>query len=177
MTNGLDILAQTIVTGNLVLIQGLGLYALTRHTKDVNSAARTGITTFAGMVVGAVMLWLLGSLVPSSPARQVGFYLVIGLISAMAAPRLVGQQTCLEHQVLDSALIGMLLLMSQDGVTGVQNLWVALGGGLGYLVTLVVMATLRERLELAPIPKSLRGTPILLITAGLLAMALLGFRF
>jgi len=39
------------------------------------------------------------------------------------------------------------------------------------------MATLRERLELAPVPKALQGTPIMLITAGLLAVALLGFRF
>lgn len=177
MTNGLDILAQTIVSGNLVLIQGLGLYALTRHTKDVKSAAWAGLNTVAGLFVGASLLWMLGDLLPSAPAAQVGIYLVIGLVSALAAPRILRQKTCIEQHLLDTALVGMLLLLGRDGITGVQNLWLALGGGLGYLLTLVVMATLRERLELAPVPKALKGTPIILITAGLLAIAILGFRF
>jgi electron transport complex protein RnfA len=53
----------------------------------------------------------------------------------------------------------------------------ALGAGLGFFLVLVVMASIRRRLELAPIPKPLRGLPIMLITTGLLAIALLGFRF
>lgn len=177
MTNGLDILAQTIITSNLVLIQGLGLYALTRHTKDVKSAALAGLNTFVGMLVGAILLWLLGGFVPGAPALQVGFYLIVGLVAALVTPWLLRRDISLESKVLDSALIGMLLLMGRDGVTGVQNVWVALSAGLGYVLVLVVMATLRKRLELAPIPKALRGTPILLITAGMLAIALLGFRF
>ncbi len=65
------------------------------------------------------------------------------------------------------------------GVSGPGNVSAAFAGGLGYCFILVIMATLRQRLELAPIPRSLRGgVPILLITAGLLGgIALLGFRF
>ncbi|NMB02253.1 MAG: hypothetical protein GX971_12175 [Firmicutes bacterium] len=177
MTNGLDILAQTIVTGNLVLIQGLGLYALTRFTKDVKSAAQAGLNTFVGMLVGAVLLWLLDGIVPTNPTFQIGFYLVVGLVAAVAAAWILRTDSSLEQKAIDSALIGMLLLMGNDGITGVQNIWVALGAGLGYALVLVVMATIRKRLELAPVPKALRGTPILLITAGLLGLALLGFRF
>ena len=177
MTDGLDILAQTIFTGNLVLVQGLGLYALIRYTKDVSGALRAGLNTCAGMLVGAALLWLLGDLAPTSPAPQVGFYLVIGLVSAMVAPCLTGRRASQEHHVVDTALIGMLLLMGRDGIAGVHNLWVVLGGGLGYAVILVVMATIRQRLELSPIPKALKGIPIILITAGLIAIALLGFRF
>lgn len=177
MTNGLEILAQTIVTGNVILVQGLGLYALTRYTKDVKSAAFAGLNTLVGMLVGAVLLWLLGGLVPSTPTFQVGFYLIIGLVAAAVTPWLLRQDTSLEQKAIDSALIGLLLLLGRDGVSGVQNVWIALGAGVGYLAVLVVMATIRKRLELAPIPKALRGTPILLITAGLLAIALLGFRF
>ncbi len=177
MTDGLDILAQTIVTGNLVLVQGLGIYALTRYTKNVNMAFKAGLTTFVGLLVGSTLLWLLGGVAPTLPATQIGFYLVVGLMAAMVAPRLTRQQVSFEHQAVDTALIGMLLLMGRAGIAGVQNLWMAMGGGLGYLLILVIMATLRERLELAPIPKALRGTPILLVTAGLLAIAVLGFRF
>lgn len=177
MTNGLDIVAQTIITGNLILVQGLGLYALTRYTKNVKEAAQTGLTTLIAMLTGGVILWLLEGVIPTSLPVEVGFYLVVGLVAALVASRVLGAKTTLEQSMVDSSLVGLLLLMARDGIGGVNNVWVALGGGLGYLLTLVVMATLRERLELAPIPKALRGTPIILITAGLLAIALLGFRF
>lgn len=177
MTDGLEILAQTVITGNLVLVHGLGLYALTRYTKNVKEAACAGGTVLAGMLVGSVLLWLFGSLIPAAPALQVGFYLLIGLVAGLITPSLLKQEAAPERRAVDSALVGLLLLLGREGITGVYNIWMALGAGLGYLLVLVVMATIRRRLELAPIPKPLRGMPILLITAGLLTIALLGFRF
>lgn len=177
MTNGLDILAQTIVSGNVVLVQGLGLYALTRYTKDVQTAAKAGLTTLIGLILGSLLLWLCGGFIPSQPAAQVGFYLVVGLMAALWAPVLLRQESTLEDKVVDSALVGTLLLLGREGAVGVQNVWLGLGAGVGYLLVLMVMTTIRRRLELAPVPKALRGTPILLLTAGLLAIALLGFRF
>lgn len=177
MTDGLDILIETAITGNLVLIQGLGLYALTRYTKTVRGAAIAGLNTVAGMLVGAAILWLLGDIVPTSPTSQIGFYVVVGFVSAIVAPWLTRQNTSPEYHVVDTALIGLLLLLAVRGVTGVQNVWVALGASLGYFVVLVIMATIRERLALAPVPKAFQGVPIILITAGLLGIALLGFRF
>jgi Na+-translocating ferredoxin:NAD+ oxidoreductase subunit A len=49
------------------------------------------------------------------------------------------------------------------------------GGGLGFTLALVIMAGIRERLEIAEIPENLKGAPIALITAGLLALAFYGF--
>lgn len=144
MSNGLQIIAQMFVTGNLLLIQGLGLYALTRYTKDVKSAAKTGLNTFVAMVVGGVLLWLLGGIIPSSLGLQVGFYLAIGLVAALVAPYILGQKTCDENNLFDSALVGLFLLMGRDGIAGIENLWFAVAGGLAYLATLVVLATLRE---------------------------------
>lgn len=176
MTNGLEILAQTIITGNLILVQGLGLYALTRFTRNVQDAVWTGLTTLVGMLVGGVLLWVFQGVQPSSLAVEVGYYLVVGTVAALVTHRLLKRRIVVEDTFMDSALVGFILLMGRDGITGVHNLWFALGGGVGYCLTLVVMATLRQRLEMAPVPKALRGTPILLITAGLLAIALLGFR-
>ena len=179
MTNGLEILAQTVVSGNLVLVHGLGLYALIRHTTNVKEAAKAGVTLLTAMLLGSVLLWLLGPIIPVAPAPHLGFYLLVGLVAGFTAPHILkqGQVSSLERRAVDSALVGLLLLMGRSGAAGVQNLWFALGAGLGYLIVLVVMATIRKRLELAPIPKALQGVPILLITVGLLAIALLGFRF
>lgn len=177
MTNGLDILAQTVITGNLILIQGLGLYALTRYTKSVKEAAWTGLSTLVAMLLGGLLLWLFQGIQLTSLSVEVGYYLVVGIMAALMAYKLLGRNISLEDALTDSALVGLLLLLSRDGVTGVNSLWVTLGAGVGYVLTLLVMATLRQRLDLAPVPKALRGTPILLITAGLLAIALMGFRF
>jgi electron transport complex protein RnfA len=65
--------------------------------------------------------------------------------------------------------------MATRDISGVENLWFALGSSLGYFIVLIVMATIRQRLELAPIPKAFQGIPIVLITAGIMGIALLGF--
>ena len=176
MIDGLDILIGTVITGNIVLIHGLGLYALTRYTKTVDGAVRAGLNTVVGMLVGAIILWLLGNIVPTSPTSYLGFYVIVGFVAASAAPYLTRQNTSREYHVVDTALIGLLLLMAEGGVMGVDHLWYAMGAAFGYFVVLVIVATIRQRLELAPIPKALQGTPIVLIIAGLLGLALLGFR-
>lgn len=176
MIDGLDILVETIVTGNLVLIHGLGLYALTRYTKSVESAVRAGTNTMVGMLLGAAILWLFGDIVPISPTSMLGFYVGVGFVAALVAPHLTGYAEAREYHVVDTALIGLLLLMATRGVVGVDHLWYALGASVGYFTVLVAMATIRQRLELAPVPKALQGIPITLITAGLLGIALLGFR-
>lgn len=176
MTNGLEILAQAVVTGNLILVHGLGLFVLTRYTKNVREAASAGLTVAVGMLVGAILLWLCGSIIPAAPVPQVGFYLLVALAASCLTSALLKQDVTIERRSVDSAIVGLLLLMGRSGVTGVHNVWMALAAGVGYLLVLVVMATIRRRLELAPVPRPLQGLPILLITAGLLAMALLGFR-
>ncbi|HHY14713.1 MAG TPA: hypothetical protein GX521_01425 [Firmicutes bacterium] len=177
MINGLEALAKTIITGNLILVQGLGLYALIRHTHDVKEALRSGGTTFVGMLLGGALLWLLGGITFASLSAQIGYYLLVGAVASVLAHSVLKQGGCLQDRLADSALVGLLLLLGGAGVSGPGNVSAAFAGGLGYCFILVIMATLRQRLELAPIPRSLRGVPILLITAGLLGIALLGFRF
>lgn len=177
MTNGLDLLAKTLITGNLVLVQGLGLYALVRRTESLKTALYTGCTTLLAMLLGGLMLWLLGGFAFASLSVEIGFYLVVGAIASISAHSILKQNGALEDRLADSALVGLLLLLGRTGAEGVSNVAVAFGSGLGYCLILTVMAVLRQRLELAPIPKSLRGAPILLITAGLLGIVLLGFRF
>ncbi|HKM43090.1 MAG TPA: Rnf-Nqr domain containing protein [Limnochordia bacterium] len=175
MIDGLEILVETVITGNLVLIQGLGLYALTRYTKSVPTAVKAGSNTVVGMLLGALILWLLGDIVPTSPTSQIGFYVLVGFVAAATAPRLTRRDTSSEYHVVDTALIGLLLIMATRDISGVENLWFALGSSLGYFIVLIVMATIRQRLELAPIPKAFQGIPIVLITAGIMGIALLGF--
>lgn len=133
-----------------------------------------------GMLLGGALLWLLGGITFASLSAQIGYYLLVGAVASVLAHSVLKQGGCLQDRLADSALVGLLLLLGGGaGVSGPGNVSAAFAGGLGYCFILVIMATLRQRLELAPIPRSLRGgVPILLITAGLLGgIALLGFRF
>ena len=95
----------------------MGLYALTRYTKNVKEAVEAGISVVTSMV-GSVLLWLCGSIIPSSPVPQLGFY----LLARQSRWRLDSEAgSSAEKMAVDSALVGLLLLLGRDGVTGVQN--------------------------------------------------------
>ena len=79
------------------------------------------------------------------------------------------------------AVLGVTMLVIEKGAADptfgyVQSLVNAFGSGVGFLVAMVLFAGVRERLETCDIPKSLRGLPITLIAASLVAVSFLGFQ-
>ena len=84
--------------------------------------------------------------------------------------------------IINCAILGvtMLVLQKMDTTTAYSYTYVhalvnALGAGIGFLVAMVMFAGVRSRLETADIPKSLRGLPITLVSASLVALSFLGF--
>jgi electron transport complex protein RnfA len=73
------------------------------------------------------------------------------------------------------AILGLALFQTNKGYGFVQCLVYALGAGVGFTLALVLMAGLREKLELSQVPDVVRGTALALIVAGLLSMAFMGF--
>ena len=73
------------------------------------------------------------------------------------------------------AILGLTILAIDNDYTFITALVFSLGAGIGFMLALIIMAGIRERLLCADIPKCLKGTPIALIIAGLLSIAFLGF--
>ena len=73
------------------------------------------------------------------------------------------------------AVLGVVLLNIDNGYTFAQSMVNSIGGGVGFLLAMVMFAGVRERLESADIPKSLQGLPITLIAASLTSVSFLGF--
>ena len=73
------------------------------------------------------------------------------------------------------AILGLALFQTNKGYNFVQCIVYALGAGIGFTLALVLMAGLREKLELAQVPDVVRGTALALMLAGLLSMAFMGF--
>ena len=73
------------------------------------------------------------------------------------------------------AVLGVAILMIQKDLSLLQGVVYSVATAIGFALALVLFAGIRERLEMEDVPGALRGTPIALITAGLLAMAFMGF--
>jgi Na+-translocating ferredoxin:NAD+ oxidoreductase subunit A len=73
------------------------------------------------------------------------------------------------------AIMGVALFLTMRGYNFAQSLVFGIGGGAGFTLAITIMASIREDLELADIPKAFKGAPITLVVAGILALAFMGF--
>ena len=73
------------------------------------------------------------------------------------------------------AVLGVALLNVQTGYNFIESVVYGITGGLGFLLAIYLFATIRERVQFADYPKAFEGFPIALITAGLMALAFMGF--
>jgi electron transport complex protein RnfA len=71
--------------------------------------------------------------------------------------------------------MGVVLQNTQNDYNFIESLTYGLTGGIGFLIAIVLFASIRERLEFAQTPKSFEGFPIALVTASLLSLAFMGF--
>ena len=73
------------------------------------------------------------------------------------------------------AVLGVALLNTQKGYNFIESVVYGVTGGVGFLLAIVLFASVRERMEFADYPKAFEGFPIALISAGLIALAFMGF--
>ena len=73
------------------------------------------------------------------------------------------------------AVLGVVLLNVQKNYSFIESVVYGITGGIGFLVAIVLFASVRERLEFAEYPKAFEGFPIALVSAGLIALAFMGF--
>ena len=74
------------------------------------------------------------------------------------------------------AVLGVVLLNVQEGYNFIESVVYGITGGAGFLLAIVLFASIRERLEFADPPKAFKGFPIALVAAGLMALCFMGFQ-
>ncbi len=181
------IIVSAALVNNFVLVKFLGLCPFMGVSTNVESAmgmalATAFVLTLASVASFMLSQWLLEPLGMSYLAT-VSFILVIAALVQMtelfmrhAAPLL--------HRVLgiylplitsNCAVLGVALLNVREQHSLLESALYGLGAALGFGLVLVALAAARERLAMADTPSSFRGAPIGLITAGLMALAFMGF--
>lgn len=139
------------------------------------------------MVLTAMVSWLIYHmiLVPFEVVvlQYVTFILVIAslvqfvemVIKKMSPPLYRALGIFLPLITTNCAILGLALLGIMREYSFIESISFGLGAGVGFTMALAIMAGIREELELADVPSAFKGVPVTLVTAGLLALAFMGF--
>ena len=187
MTELFVILIGTVLVNNFVLVRFLGLCPFLGVSRNLEAAAGMSLATAFVLTLSSATAYLLHQyvLVPLELEylRTVGFILVIAA-SVQFTEIMVRRISPLLDQVLgiyipliatNCAVLGVALLNIQQSEGLAQSVFYGLGAAGGFALVLVMFAAIRERLEAADVPVPFRGTAIALMTAGIMALAFMGF--
>jgi electron transport complex protein RnfA len=139
----------------------------------------TGPGSLAAWVVDAVVLDPLGVGFLRTP---VYVFVVAGLAWLLSAgagalkPRLrFLSSLSFPEAALNSAALGVVLIVRRASLTALEGLLAGLAAGIGYAIVMALLAAIRARLDVEQVPRAMRGLPLHLVSAGLLALAFLAF--
>ena len=176
-----------VFVNNIVLAQFLGICPFLGVSKKVSTAlGMTGAVTFV-MVLATLVTFIVQKTILDpfhiGFMQTITFILIIAALVQMVEIVLKKVSPAL-YQALgiflplittNCAVLGVAILMIQKDLSLLQGVVYSVATAIGFALALVLFAGIRERLEMEDVPSALRGTPIALITAGLLAMAFMGF--
>lgn len=175
------------LVNNVILSQFLGLCPFLGVSKSVKTAAGMGaavifvmtIASFATSIVYYGILERLGL----EYLNTIVFILVIAALVQFVEMVMRKKMKSLYEALgvylplitTNCAVLGIALTNVQDGYGILESTVNGCGAAVGFTISIVIMAGIRERIERNPIPKSFKGMPIVLVTAGLMAIAFFGF--
>lgn len=174
---------------NFVLCQFLGICPFLGVSKKVETASGMGFAVVFVMTVASAITWVVQYFLVKfglDYLQTIAFILVIAVLVQFVEMFLQKAIPALYESLgiylplitTNCAVLGVAILNTTKFTEGPTFLYSTLYGfmaGVGFLVAIVLMAGIRERLETSDIPEFLKGMPITLITAGLMAMAFMGF--
>ncbi|OQX28755.1 MAG: electron transport complex subunit RsxA [Spirochaeta sp. LUC14_002_19_P3] len=176
-----------VFVSNLVLTQFLGLCPFIGVSNKTENAVGMGFAVMFVMSTASLITWAFQHfvLIPLNVVflQTVTFILVIASIVQLvemvvrktSPPLYKALGIYLPLITTNCGVLGIALISVNEDYNAVESFLAGLSAGLGFLVALLFMSAIRERLELERVPKYLRGTPIAFISGGLMALAFMAF--
>lgn len=172
---------------NFVLARFLGNCPFLGVSKEVNTSVGMGVATTFVMVMSGVVTWLINHyiLIPYELQymQTIVFILTIATL-VQFVEMIMKKYTPALHRALgiflplittNCAVLGLAVMAVRENYSFIETVVFAFGGGVGFSLALALMAGLREDMKEDLIPEAFRGPAIALITAGIMAMAFMGF--
>ena len=176
-----------VLANNFIFSQFLGICPFLGVSKKVDTAIGMGLAVTFVMGLASAVCFLVNNLIliplDLGYMQTVAFILVIAslvqfieMFLQKAMPSLyTALGVYLPLITTNCAVLGVVLLNVQSNYNFISSVVYGITGGIGFLVAIVLFASIRERLVFADYPKSFEGFPIALVTAGLMALAFMGF--
>ncbi len=187
MKEMLQIVLAAALVENVVLSQFLGLCPFLGVSKKVKTAAGMGAAVIFVITISSAVTSLIYQYILAANGLEfletIVFILVIAALVQLVEMFLKKSSPAL-YQALgvylplittNCAVLGVALINVQENYNVLYSILNGFGTAVGFTIAIVIMAGIREKLEDCDVPKAFQGTPIVLITAGLMAMAFIGF--
>ena len=187
MLTYISIIITAIFVNNIVFAQFLGICPFLGVSKRISSAVGMCMAVTFVMAIATVVTYLLQMyvLVPLGITFLQTIVLILVIAALVQVLEIIMKKAMpVLYQALgvflplittNCAVLGVAILVIQKNMTLTESLVYAVATALGFTLALIIFAGIREQLALARVPKAMKGTPIALITAGILAMAFMGF--
>ena len=183
----LSILLGAMIIKNFVFTKYLGLCVFFGTSQKKSTAIGMGITFTIVAVFSAMMSWFLYQYV-LKPYRldflQIVVFIGLVSLSVQAVDTILRKLNPLLFKafgvylvlvIANCIILAVPLILADNEYNAWESLMLALGAGVGFLIALFLMSSVREKLELANVPPTYKGLPIAFIVAGLFALAFMGF--
>jgi len=183
----IGIIITFVFINNFILAQFLGLCPFIGVSRKTDSAVGMGFAVIFVMSMASLATWAVYRLilVPLNIEylQTISFILIIAalvqlvemVIMKISPPLYKALGIYLPLITTNCAVLGIALIAVRSDYNAMESFVAGIAAGIGFLLAIVVMSTIRERLDKEWVPKPFRGVPISFITAGLMALAFMAF--
>lgn len=185
--NYLIIIIGAVLVNNIVLMQFLGICPFLGVSKRVSTGiGMTGAVAFV-MILATIVTYLIQNYILDrfglAFLQTIVFILIIAslvqmveiILKKVSPPLYQALGIFLPLITTNCAILGVAILTIQKEFNLLEGVIYATSNAIGFGLALIIFAGIREHLDLQNVPKGLKGTPIALLAAGILAMAFMGF--
>ena len=181
------IFVSAIFVNNIVLVQFLGICPFLGVSKKIDTSLGMSAAVAFVMVLATIVTWLVQVYVLTpfglDYLQTIAFILVIAslvqmveiVLKKVSPPLYQALGIFLPLITTNCAVLGVAILVIQKDYNLAQSVMYAFSTALGFGLALTVFAGMREQLELSDVPRGMRGMAIVLVSAGLLSLAFMGF--
>ena len=181
------VIISALLVNNVVFAQFLGICPFLGVSQKISSAVGMGVAVTFVMTITPICTYLCYAFILKPLGIEymqiIVYILIIAslvqmveiILKKISPPLYSAMGIFLPLMSTNCGILGVALIIIQKDYLFVKSVIFSAATGLGFALAMVIFAGLREQLEYAAIPKAMRGVPVLLVTAGLLAMAFMGF--
>ncbi len=175
------------IINNFIVAQFLGLCPFFGVSKKLGDALSMGIAVTLVMLIASIATWIINNyiLIPFDVEYMniIMYILVIAVLVQMIELFIKRTNLTLYNALgiylplitTNCAVLGITVINANESYSLIESIVASLGGGVGFLLILVIMSGIREKLEIADTPRSMRGLPVAMLIGMLLGLTFFGF--